>query len=146
MIYYNTAVLLSWLIVSGSLCIFANERGMYEYLPGYLIYTAFGGVVPALVCAWALRIIEKLYGTKSSSNWMLRGVYLGIGYVLMSNFALKYLIGSVSIDSVKGFLLVFIFGAGQLLEIGPAGLAIVILNGITSGAALHCLDRLNKSP
>jgi hypothetical protein len=142
--YYRTAVLMSWLIVGGFLTVLLMTRGgpgAYQAIPFYLAFAMVGGTVPAVVCAWVLREMGRVTGSNWLLLWMLRGGYLGLAYAMMSRFMMKSVIGHVSIESIKGFFSLVLFGPSLLLESGLTGIAIIILTGIINGAVLHNLNQ-----
>jgi len=144
--YYRTAVLTSWLTVGGTLSALAAMRGAYPLIPIYLAFAVAGGTVPALICAWVLRGICRATGLNWAPLWMLRGGYLSLAYVFISQMVMKDVIGHVAIGSIKGFSCLVLFGPSILMESGYIGLGIVVSAGVMNGIVLHRVSQEDRSP
>lgn len=138
--YYKTAVKLSWLCVGGLLSAFALVRGAYQLIPFYLFFVVLAGTVPALICAWALKVFARSSKRNGEFIWMLRGAWLGWFYVIASDFIMR-VIGPTSLGSMKGLLCLVMFGPSVLLQNKVYGLVIIIFTGLVNGAVLNILWR-----
>lgn len=139
--YYRTAALLSWMCVGGLISALLIARGAYQLIPFYLIFVVLGGTIPALICAWALKVFARLTGMSWVSNWMIGGVSLGISYVVISNYIMKSIMGPASLGSIKGFLCLVFFGPSILMQSGYYGLLAVAFAGLVNGAVLNVFWR-----
>lgn len=138
--YYRTAALISWLVVGGLLSDLLVSRGAWQLIPFYLIFVVLGGTVPALICAWALKILARSSKINGEFIWALRGAWLGWSYVIFSYLIMR-VIGHVSLGSIKGFLCLMVFGPSILMESGLYGLMIIAFTGMVNGAVLNILWR-----